>query len=180
MKARTDNVKRGNLAPGPHPVRLTPAGKWKWLVCLVISVCLNLLLAGAAAFYLVKKPTPSPGEPADLAQPSHATASAEVAAPPNPVAALSLITNRFHWRKVESEDYPTYLVNLRAIGCPEETIRDILLADIEKLYETRATTLPIYASFWSCGPKREAAERARTQRQRAVEQEKAALVQQLL
>jgi len=32
----------------------------------------------------------------------------------------------FDWRQVESEDYRTYLANLRAIGCPETTIRDIV------------------------------------------------------
>src|SRR6267143_1034937 len=30
------------------------------------------------------------------------------------------------WRAVESPDYRQYLANLRAIGCPEETIRDII------------------------------------------------------
>src|SRR2546425_92549 len=36
----------------------------------------------------------------------------------------------FDWRQVESEDYRTYLANLRAIGCPEQTIRDIVGADV--------------------------------------------------
>ena len=50
-----------------------------------------------------------------------------------------LLTNapakRFNWESVESTDYKQYIANLRAIGCPEETIRDIIRADVSKLYE---------------------------------------------
>src|SRR5437899_3128213 len=31
----------------------------------------------------------------------------------------------FDWRQVESEDYRQYVANLRALGCPEQTVRDI-------------------------------------------------------
>jgi len=47
----------------------------------------------------------------------------------------------FDWRLVESEDYRKYIANLRAIGCPEETIRDIITADIGKLFASRAKAL---------------------------------------
>ncbi len=40
----------------------------------------------------------------------------------------------FQWGQLESEDYRKYIANLRAIGCPEETIKDIIVAEIEKLY----------------------------------------------
>lgn len=40
----------------------------------------------------------------------------------------------FSWREVESTDYPTYIANLRNIGCPEQTIRDIIIADVNALY----------------------------------------------
>lgn len=40
----------------------------------------------------------------------------------------------FSWREVESDDYPTYIANLRDIGCPEQTIRDIIIADVNSLY----------------------------------------------
>lgn len=40
----------------------------------------------------------------------------------------------FHWSQVESADYRTYIANLRAIGCPESTIRDIIVADVRALY----------------------------------------------
>jgi hypothetical protein len=47
----------------------------------------------------------------------------------------------FDWRAVESEEYPEYIANLRAIGCPEETIRDIIIADVNKLFENRRKSL---------------------------------------
>ncbi len=44
----------------------------------------------------------------------------------------------FDWRKVESEDYRQYVANLRAIGCPEKTLRDIIMADVTDLFRQRA------------------------------------------
>src|ERR1044071_2000253 len=43
----------------------------------------------------------------------------------------------FSWQEVESPDYPTYITNLRNIGCPEQTIRDIIIADINGLFARR-------------------------------------------
>jgi hypothetical protein len=43
----------------------------------------------------------------------------------------------FAWESVESPDYKQYIANLRAAGCPEETIRDIIRADVHKLYEDK-------------------------------------------
>jgi hypothetical protein len=43
----------------------------------------------------------------------------------------------FTWESVESGDYLTYIENLRSIGCPEETIRDIIGADVNKLFDQR-------------------------------------------
>ncbi len=49
-------------------------------------------------------------------------------------AEVSVATNRFRWDKVESTDYFQYIANLRTVGCPDETVRDIVLADVRKLY----------------------------------------------
>src|SRR6516225_1861322 len=43
----------------------------------------------------------------------------------------------FSWREVESADYPTYIANLRDIGCPEQTIRDIIIADVNAMYSRK-------------------------------------------
>ncbi|MDB6053692.1 MAG: hypothetical protein JWN25_1215 [Verrucomicrobiales bacterium] len=41
---------------------------------------------------------------------------------------------RFTWREIESPDYEAYIKNLRSVECPEATIRDIVLADVNQLY----------------------------------------------
>ena len=43
------------------------------------------------------------------------------------------VTNDFRWAQLESEDYRAYITRLRSIGCPEQTIRDIVIADVDKL-----------------------------------------------
>lgn len=49
----------------------------------------------------------------------------------------AITTAPFHWSQIESTNYHTYLGNLRAIGCPEATIRDIITADVHALYRQR-------------------------------------------
>ncbi len=46
-------------------------------------------------------------------------------------------TNDFHWSQLESANYREYIANLRAIGCPESTIKDIILTDVMRLYAQR-------------------------------------------
>lgn len=43
----------------------------------------------------------------------------------------------FNWESVESSDYRQYIANLRSVGCPDETIHDIIRADVNKLYEAK-------------------------------------------
>ena len=41
------------------------------------------------------------------------------------------------WAKVETSDYKQYVRNLRALGFPEDLVRSIAIADVDKLYEPR-------------------------------------------
>ena len=45
------------------------------------------------------------------------------------------------WAGIESTNYVTYINNLRGFGCPEETIRDIILTDIAKVYAKRRAAI---------------------------------------
>lgn len=63
-------------------------------------------------------------------------------------------TSVFDWGRVESPDYLLYIKNLKASGCPKETIVDIIVADVNKLYTERAARLregtngiPVY-EYW--------------------------------
>ena len=49
----------------------------------------------------------------------------------------------FRWSQIESPDYPTYIANLRAIGCPERTIADLITADVDSLYAGRRRQLDL-------------------------------------
>ena len=51
--------------------------------------------------------------------------------------ATNTAIKRFNWELVESSDYKQYIVNLRSVGCPEETIRDIIRADVNRLYDEK-------------------------------------------
>src|SRR5438876_818920 len=57
----------------------------------------------------------------------------------NPVTLNSAAAPRrvFDWAKIETWDYKQYVKNLRAVGFPEELVRDIVIADLDKLYEAR-------------------------------------------
>src|ERR1041384_7517010 len=58
---------------------------------------------------------------------------------------------RLDWREVESPDYKTYIKNLREVGCPEETIRDIIIADLNKLYARKGKDIvrpPGQVKYW--------------------------------
>ena len=43
----------------------------------------------------------------------------------------------FTWRDVEAPDYRKYITNLRGVGCPDSTIRDIIVADVNQLYQRK-------------------------------------------
>jgi hypothetical protein len=47
----------------------------------------------------------------------------------------------FRWSQLESSDYRVYVSNLRSIGCPEQTVRDIITADVDTLYAKRREEL---------------------------------------
>jgi hypothetical protein len=49
----------------------------------------------------------------------------------------------FRRDRIKSTDYRTYLANLREIGCPEQTIRDIITADVHRLYARRREELRV-------------------------------------
>ncbi len=87
----------------------------------------------------------------------------------------------FSWREIESPDYPTYIANLREIGCPESTIRDIIIADVNHLYALRRATEVITPAqeWWRTEPDPETV-RAAEEKLRALDEERRALLTHLL
>jgi len=140
-------------------------------VVLWLSLCLNLLLAGMIVIL--------------------SRESQQQFAPINRVAAanklIQLKTNvvvrrqGFQWSQIESNDYPTYIRNLRLIGCPEKTIHDIIVADISEVYAERIAKEVVLPEqqWWLADPNTDVFASAAAQI-RALETEKNQLLTQLL
>ena len=104
---------------------------------LRISVVLNCGLIGCLVFLLLSGRAWRQAEAPAEAEKAMATIDA---APPA-TATPPVEAKRFHWSQIESSDYRAYVANLRGIGCPEQTIRDIIGADVDTLYAPRRKPL---------------------------------------
>lgn len=150
------------------------------VLALVLSLALSgALLAMNYALFRARSGTTSSGaERKVTVTTKRVVRNAPPATPPVPTTNAA----PFHWRALESADYTVYAANLRAVGCPERTLRDILLPDIEKLYDERAKKLEESPedTFWETADQRDARQRPRDAKLRALELEKRALIQRLL
>ena len=143
----------------------------RWRAFALISVGANLLLA--AAWLLSARHTP-------------ASASAGVPGV-GPVLGgpgrTNLVVRRqyFSWREIESPDYTTYIVNLRDVGCPEQTIRDIIIADVNALYaRKRAIDIVTPEQQWWRSEPDESVLQVAAQKMGELEDERRALLGRLL
>ena len=146
---------------------------------LIVSVALNVVLVA-----LLLRPRPAPEiEPGggDTTGSSSAVTSAskpaDVAAAPPAETVTNVVVRQFNWQSVESPDYREYIANLRAIGCPEETIRDIIRADVNKLYDEKRKQVrgePKKFEYWKTGNPMAAflGDSETMQKMRALEEEK--------
>src|SRR6185369_8947283 len=104
-----------------------------------VSLLLNFFLAAHLLHSRPSLPTPTngPASAPPVTNPSRAPALTDIA------AATPATTNRppFSWVEIESADYRRYVANLRAVGCPEQIIRDIVVADMNQLYSARAQAI---------------------------------------
>src|SRR5579859_490119 len=98
-----------------------------------VSFLLNLALLALAGYLAIRKVGPQ----AMADQPSTVEPSVAIATQSPPRTPAQPAPETFHWGQLESSDYKTYISNLRAIGCPEQTIRDIITADVDNLYSRK-------------------------------------------
>ena len=87
----------------------------------------------------------------------------------------------FSWGELESANYSQYIENLRSINCPEQTIRDIIIADVNQLFTKRRSTeaIPTTRQWWQ--NEADPAQLRQARRQiAALEMERRALLSELL
>src|ERR1051325_3873449 len=143
----------------------------RWRALALISLGLNVLLA--ASWLLTAR---HPGKSRSLGD------SAALAASTSGGKTNVLVRRQFFsWTEVESPDYSTYITNLRAIGCPEQTIRDIIIADVNSYYARRRATELVTPEqqWWRSDPQTNVRQVA-AQKTRELEDERRALLSRLL
>ena len=137
-------------------------------VSLGLNVALAVLLARFSPEVTVRNATP-----AVTPQPLDATKTYKT----------NVVVRRqnFTWDEIESADFPTYIANLRAIGCPEATIRDIILAEVNQLFARRRATEVVTAEqkWWRSEPDPEVTQMA-SEKLQALDAERRTLLSTLL
>lgn len=143
----------------------------RWRVFLGLSLVANLILAGCWIW---------------SAQTSKSRLTRAAILPgtnPPPTIRTAVIVRKqfFAWQEVESDDYPTYIKNLRDISCPEQTIRDIIIADVNALYARRRALEVVTPDqqWWRAEPDTNTLQQA-TAQIRELEQERRDLLATLL
>ena len=178
---------------------------------LYLFVGLNVALAGAFAIYLylssngqpkvvatafpkitnvakpaaIPSPTPTAKGPATNAVTNRVVAAptATNATPATNVALKPVFTDKkFTWKEVESPDYVAYLNSLRAVGCPEEKVRTIVLGDISELFQQKKLKISVEndQQWWKGGTSEMLMANVMQQRGQALEEERRGLVEKLL
>lgn len=110
---------------------------------LSISLVLNVVLFGGIVFFCfhIQKP------PATLAS------SVAVRSEPLPLTALPEEVEPFRWSQlISSNDFRSFVSNLRAAGCPEATVEDIVRGDAGRAYSVmraRMGVSPDQPGSWS-------------------------------
>ncbi len=84
------------------------------------------------------------------------------------------------WSRIASADYHQYIANLRAVGCPEWLIRDLIVAAIDDSYRQKNKSDLDSSPPWLGANQRRQASRSRSAKLFALRLEKRALVKSLL
>jgi hypothetical protein len=84
------------------------------------------------------------------------------------------------WQQLQSTDASIYAANLRAAGCPEKTVRDIVLPLIEEKFAKVELPSSEPTNFWASFSERQAARAARAAQESAVRLQKDQTAEQLL
>ncbi|MGB0582057.1 MAG: hypothetical protein ACPGVU_20375 [Limisphaerales bacterium] len=123
--------------------------------------------------------------PSPLLEPEAARKSPTPAIRPNrifrPERKTTETAARPPWLSIESDDYHQYAANLRAIGCPENTIRDIIVADVGENFKKQKQALEDRTAdpFWLTADQREEIDLERKRQVRELKLAKWELMREL-
>lgn len=118
------------MARNSGPAANTNAIAMRARLIIGLSAALNVALV-AGIFFAAKKvppPVPAAANAPQAVSETVPSLPSEISSPPG----LS-----FKWSQVAAEDLKIYRDNLRAIGCPELTVREIIRAVINENFRTR-------------------------------------------
>lgn len=100
---------------------------------LQISLAMNVVLAVGLIFIWLERPK-TPAQTTPPVPPAARMLVAGEGAPAKPAAPRGEPA-QFRWDQLYSKNYHDYVKNLRAIGCPEPTVRAIVTADVDSVYQ---------------------------------------------
>ena len=142
-------------------------------IALWISLALNVALA-AAFGYFISHCDPPKAPPVSVSFPL---------ATNSPIIKTNVVVRRqnFSWQEIESTNYFAFIANLRSIGCPESTIKDIIIAEVNTLYDRKRATEIVTPEqqWWRSAPDQQVVTAAMSQLH-GLEAEKRNLLNQLL
>ena len=176
---------------------------------LYLFLGLNVALAGAFMIYLFVSTNRQPGVVATNFVPAGKTNAARPAPPvaatrtnvvvtgtnkpaPPLVAQTNAIatatpkptftSKKFGWQDVETDQYRSYIESLRGVGCPDDKIKTIVLADVNELFDKKRVREAVQhdMQWWRPEAQNIAVMNVLQERGRALEQERTALVAKLL
>jgi hypothetical protein len=176
---------------------------------LYLFLGLNVALAGAFMIYLFLATNRQPGVVATSFVPSGKTnaarpapavaptrtnvvvAATNKALPPTvaqtngiaPATPKPIFTSKkFDWQDVETDQYRSYIESLRGVGCPDDRIKTIVLADVNELFDKKRVREAVQhdMQWWRPEAQNIAVMNVLQERGRALEQERTALIAKLL
>ena len=131
------------MARNPGATAGPNASTLKTRLITAFSVALNLALAAAILL--------TPGKMAAPVQAAVAKPAAAKTKPPTPLKPHATPPATLRWDQIAADDLKIYRDNLRAIGCPELTVQEIIRAVINENFGARRRGLlaPVEGQYWN-------------------------------
>ncbi|MFO1512339.1 MAG: hypothetical protein U1F83_05395 [Verrucomicrobiota bacterium] len=115
-----------------------------------LSLGLNLILLAAVCHFALRRPASRP-VPREVRMIPVSEPVTDTTTETNSESAMTDPgVEAFSWAQLTSTDFKVYRDRLRAIGCPEETVRDIIIAEINEKFRPRRAEIvtSVQGRYW--------------------------------